>query len=407
MREPTVEFDHFAQRSIGDSDRAWANLRRQCPVAWTEANGGYWVVAGYPEVAAAFKDWESFSSARTDPRYCSLSIGQLEIPPLYPEELDPPEWYPLRRILSELLSPNAVRRLQPRIEHWVTYYIDQVIERGECEMADDIACPVPAAVTLELFGFPKEDWPKISWAFHGAASYEPGTPEYSQAADNMVWASTRVAEELEARRRAPRSDAMSFISAQEIDGAPISVAAAEALVFLTIGGGVDTTTSVTSAAFVHLARHPEDRRALMEHPELLDSAAEEFLRMYPPARTHARTVAKDTELAGCQMSKGDKILLSEVSAGLDETAFPDAEEFVIDRFPNRHLAFGLGIHRCPGSHLARAQFKEIVRQVLRRMPDFTVRGEDVVEYPNWASIGGWSRIPAVFTPGARLLGAPD
>jgi cytochrome P450 len=196
---------------------------------------------------------------------------------------------------------------------------------------------------------------------------------------------------------------MSFISAQQIDGAPIPTEVAEALVFLTIGGGVDTTTSVASAAFVHLGRHPEHRRALIEQPELLDSAAEEFLRMYPPARTHARTVAQETVLGGCAMSKGDRILLSEVSANHDASAFPDAQQFVIDRFPNRHLAFGLGIHRCPGSHLARAQFKEILRQVLRRMPDFVIRHEDVVEYPNWASIGGWSGIPAVFSPGPRVL----
>ena len=195
---------------------------------------------------------------------------------------------------------------------------------------------------------------------------------------------------------------MSFIAHYEADGVKIAPDDAEAVVLLTIGGGVDTTTSVTSAALLHLSRHPADRRRLVAEPDLLDSAIEEFLRVYPPARTHARTAVRDTELGGCPVAKGDRVLLSEVSANHDESAFPDADRFVIDRFPNRHVAFGLGIHRCPGSHLARAQFKEMLRQVLERMPDYTVRDADVVEYTNWSAIGGWARLPATFTPGRRI-----
>jgi cytochrome P450 len=143
-RTPLIDFNHYDQHSLSASDDAWRAVREQCPVAWTNANGGHWVVSRYQEVAIAFKDWETFSSARTDPEISSLSVGQLKIAPLYPEELDPPEWHPLRRILSEILSPAAVQRLQPRIEHWVTHYIDKVIESGRCELAEDIACPIPA-----------------------------------------------------------------------------------------------------------------------------------------------------------------------------------------------------------------------------------------------------------------------
>jgi cytochrome P450 len=402
-KQPEVEFNHYAQRSIRESDAAWRDLRaQQGPVAWTEANGGHWVISRYAEVAEAFKDWETFSSARTDPRYSSIALGKLQIKPLYPEELDPPEWHPLRRILSELLSPNAVQRLQPRVEHWVTHYLDAFIERGECELATELVCPVPAAVILELLGFPEEDWPRISWAFHAGGAYERGSPEARAVHGELEWVSGRVAEELADRRASPRADGLSYIARSLVDGATISSEDSEALVLLVIGGGVDTTTSVTSAALVHLAQHLDHRQQLIERPELLDDATEEFLRVYPPARTHARTVTTDIEFAGCQLARGDRVLLSEVSACHDEQAFPDADQFVIDRFPNRHVAFGLGIHRCPGSHLARAQFKEIIRQVLTRMPDYVVDATKVVEYPNWSVIGGWSKIPASFTPGARL-----
>jgi cytochrome P450 len=260
---------------------------------------------------------------------------------------------------------------------------------------------VPAAVTLELLGFPPEDWDRISHAFHGTAAFERATPEFAAAAADVGWVSTRVAEEMAERRRTPRDDAMTFIAGYEVDGEPLAPGDAEAVVLLTIGGGVDTTTSVTSAALLHLARHRDDRQRLIEDPDLLDGAIEEFLRVYPPARTHARTAVREVELGGCPIAAGERVLLSEVSANHDEHAFPDADRFVIDRFPNRHVAFGMGIHRCPGSHLARAQFKVMLQQVLERMPDYTVRDEDVVEYTNWSAIGGWARLPAEFTPGPR------
>ena len=115
------------------------------------------------------------------------------------------------------------------------------------------------------------------------------------------------------------------------------------------------------------------------------------------ARTHARTVAVDTVFEGVEMKKGERMLLSEAAAGRDESAFENAHEFVIDRDPNRHLAFGVGIHRCPGSHLARMEFEEMIAAVLQRMPDYEIASDVVEEYPDWAMVGGWRRLPATFT----------
>ncbi len=135
------------------------------------------------------------------------------------------------------------------------------------------------------------------------------------------------------------------------------------------------------------------------------TATEEFLRFYPPARTHARTVTEDLEFEGCPMRAGDRVLLSEISSGRDASAFPDADAFVIDRNPNRHLSFGVGLHRCVGSHLARIEFIEVITQILQRLPDFEIDVDAVVEYPNWASVGGWAKLPATFTPGPRVGGS--
>jgi cytochrome P450 len=398
---PILDFDLFSATTREGSDEAWRAAREQYPVAWTARNGGHWIVCGYEATATAFRDWEHFSSARTNPEYCAITFGDSRIPLLVPEEVDPPEWYALRRILAELLSPRAVEQLRPRIRRWVTHYVDEIIESGRCEFVRDITCPVPAAVTLEWLGFPASEWQAISAAFHDVAAYPKGSAEFVRAGAAFVPLMARISEELEARRRAPRDDALTAIAYHEIGGVPIANDVAEALVFNTVGGGVDTTTSLIGSALLHLCQSPEDRRRLFESPDLLSTATEEFLRCYPPARTHARTVSVDVELAGCPMRKGDRVVLSEISADRDEAAFPDAERFVIDRLPNRHLSFGVGIHRCPGSHLARIEFAETIEAILTRMPDFAIDFDDVVEYPGWSMIGGWERIPATFTPGPR------
>jgi cytochrome P450 len=280
-----------------------------------------------------------------------------------------------------------------------------VIEAGSCELVHDVICPVPAAVTLEMLGFPREDWPRLSGTFHAVASVRHGTPEFDRAVEDMAWVAGRVHEEVEDRRRSPREDGLSFIVTHQIEGGPIDDRDAEGLAFMAIAGGVDTTTALTASALVHLSRFPQHRQVLIDRPELIDSATEEFLRLYPPARTHARTVVTDVEMGAARLRSGDRVLLSEAAACRDPQAFDGPDEFVVDRFPNRHIAFGVGMHRCPGSHLARAEFKETLRQLLVRMPDLVVDLDGVVEYPNWAVIGGWAKIPATFTPGSRVLDA--
>ena len=121
--------------------------------------------------------------------------------------------------------------------------------------------------------------------------------------------------------------------------------------------------------------------------------------MYPPARTHARTVTSDVELGGCLLRAGDRVVLSEISANYDEAAFPDPETFEADRFPNRHVTFGMGIHRCPGSHLARIMLAEMLAVVLEKMPDYELDEAGLLEYPSWTMVGGWAHIPVTFAPG--------
>lgn len=397
-RQPVVDFDVLAPTTMVANNAAWDAVRTRCPVAWTPHNGGHWVVAGYERVADAFRNWEQFSSARTDPRVSSITIGNSRIPLLVPEEMDPPAWRPVRRVLAAQLSPAASERLRPRTRYWAGRCLDAVIESGRCELVTEFAFPVPAAVTLEWLGFPRSDWQGMSQAFHDPAAHPHGSPEYARAGEAFLEVMNRVKEEVAERATRPRDDGLTAIVHSDLEGEPISTELAEALVFMTIGGGVDTTSALASAALLHLHRHPEDRARLLDDRALLESATEEFLRLYPPARTHARTAKTDIELGGCPVRAGDRVLLSEAAAGRDPEVFEDPDRFVIDRFPNRHLSFGAGIHRCPGSHLARIAFTEMMSAVLDRIPDFRILDDEIVEYPNWAIIGGWAKLPAVFTP---------
>jgi cytochrome P450 len=403
-----VDFDLFAASTRQESDDNWRTVREQCPVAWTEQNGGHWVAAGYDAVCDAFRNWELFSSARTDPGLSSISYSPNRgTPLLVPEEMDPPEWQPLRRVLGALLSPDAARQLRPRAEYWTSHYLDQVIESGRCDLVHDLAAAVPAAVTLEWLGFPESDWAGIAGVFHAIAAYRPGTPERDNAVAGFGTVMQRITEEIELRRRNERDDALSRLISSEVDGQRLPADTVRSMVFLVIGGGVDTTTSLTSAALMHLDRSPSDRARLIAEPELLTTATEEFLRFYPPARTHARTAARDATFAGEDIHAGDRIVLSELSANYDGAAFTEPDKFILDRFPNRHVSFGMGIHRCPGSHLARVEFDEMIRAVLTRLPDYRLDHDALTEYPTWSMIGGWSRMPAEFSPGRRTKGGND
>jgi cytochrome P450 len=155
---------------------------------------------------------------------------------------------------------------------------------------------------------------------------------------------------------------------------------------------------------VHLHFHPDHRARLAADPSLWDSATDEFLRRYTPARAVARTCTAATELGGQELAPGDRVLASLSSGNEDDELFADPLTVTIDR-PNarRHLSFGVGVHRCIGLHLARTEFQYVMREVLRRMPDYRVQEDELVVSARQSENSGWMQAPAAFTPGPRVL----
>jgi cytochrome P450 len=412
LGRPVVDFDHHAPIDEVEPEQAYRELRESCPVAWTERHGGYWVVTRHGDVGRVLKDYEHFSSSLNEfvPEGVPFSIpaDQMFANIKIPEGLDPPEHGKYRRLLQSVSGPKAVAALAPRIRFWCGHFIDEFIEAGECDLVGDLAGPVPAAVILEWMGLPPGEWRRIAEThqdFHALGRQLATSPDELDDPEMVAdrdWLDDRITAEIAQRRVCPRDDVIGHLVRQTVDGDPISDEYLHSMILTTISGGVVTTTSLIASALMHLDRVPADRERLIADPGLWESATEEFLRRFTPVKAHARTVTKDTVVNGCPMRRGERVLASEASACHDEEEFPRADEVVLDRFPNRHYAFGLGAHRCLGMHFAKSEFKECMKQVLARLPDYHVIEERSVAYPSWPIIGGWSSMPATFTPGRRL-----
>ncbi len=405
---PTVDFDHHSAEVAANPAKIYAHLRETTPVFWSEHYDGFWVVTKYADLTELLLDPSTFSSARRDDAGgpgSSVSIPKRPSRVQYPLELDPQQSTPYRKILNPLLSPAVSEAMRPAVRDRVHWCIDQFIERGSCDLVTELTSAVPSSVTTDWLGLEHDIWPMLATMMHDISSRSREDPLWAEAAASMqvMYAAIEVA--VADRRMNPVDDVISVVVHSQIDGEPIDDDAAVGVIALLVAGGVDTTTSLTSQALVWLSENRSEHARLVDDPKFLRSACEEFLRFYSPAQALGRTVTGGAELGGCPMHDGDRLLVGFAAANRDADAFEDADRPILDRFPNRHLAFGLGIHRCVGSNLARVIFDEVIHGVLTRMPDFTVDASHLEHYHSQGLMSGWKTVPTTFTPGARV-GAP-
>jgi cytochrome P450 len=408
MGEPlVVDFDHHSDDYLGHRLEAWKRLRKT-PVAYSGRHGGFWVVSGYDEVAQVSRDEATFSSEYGERDGVSLQgicgVPRARgIPPAGIAESEADVHQGLRRVLHPFLLPPAVQAMRPFVEDLTTWFIDRKIESGRMDLVLDVANPVPAVLTLRLMGLPCDQWAHYAELFHGTVAYRPGSEEHNRAIARVPEMVATLMEELQARRSEPRDDMMSaLLTLTDGAGRPLSDDVISAVLWNLVGGGLDTTTSLTSLSLYHLATHPDLRAELIRRPELLPTATEEFLRYFSVNETLTRTVTKETELGGQQLGPGQIVMLSWLSANHDETVFDQPERVVLDRSPNRHLAFGVGPHRCIGMHLARSVYQVLVSAVLDRMPDFEIDPEATHFYEGNPLMAGAANMPVTFTPGLRV-----
>jgi cytochrome P450 len=404
VRRFVERFDHhdpeFADEEIPFA--VYAALRRERPVAWTDAHGGFWVVSRYADVARVARDDLTFSSARgiTIPHPVPPVEG---LPPdqqlrMIPIDVDPPQFFAYRKLVDPLFSPARLPHQEPDVREIVGRLIDAFIAKGRCDLHEDFAKPLPGILTVRILGLPEADWRRYAEPFHAAIHAKP--EQAAAGARDFYLDNARAMLAVAAERRSePRKDVLSALASATLEGRPLRDLEIFGIANLILVGGVETTTNAMGSAFVYLSRHPELRQRLIESPGLLPGAVEEFLRVFAPVQGLARTAMRDCEIAGQRIREGERVLMLWASANRDEAEFPAPDDVIVDRHPNRHLTFGVGNHRCLGSNLARLEFRIALEELLRRIPDFRVDEAGLRVQPDVGTTFGYGAIPVRFTPG--------
>ena len=404
-QKPVIDFDHNGDEHSKDPAASYRAVREVAPIAWTEAWGGYWVLAGYEAIFDAARDDDMFSSARSNygGEGQEILIPKRPIVEHYPIDLDPPESMKYRIIMNKLLTPSRVEEMRPMVERYTALFIDDIIEEGEADFAT--LTGIPSIITIDWLGLPVEDWRRYSYAHRKVLSAPVDSDEYRWVTQEELPAlEEKVRQTISERRKNPGDDPISFILSHKIDDRPITEEETLNMVDLIISGGVGTVASLSGQSLEWLSANPDVRQRLIDNPELMQNAVEEFLRYFSPTQALARTVQQDAEFHGVKIKKGDRALLAWSSGNRDPKGdFENPDEIDIERSPNRHLAFGVGSHRCAGSHLGRLMARTILSEVLKRMPDYKVDHDNVVRYPRQGVNTGFDKLPATFTPGKRLL----
>ena len=408
-RDHTFHFDRHTPQYRDQFQSITAEMHGQCPLAWTDTYGGHWVAAGSKEVFELARcphvsNDNDFAHVRKGYQGINIPLGeagtQFRGGML---EMDDPEHRSYRTPLNGYLSPAAVQRWVPVVDELVKACLDEKIETGRIDFVDDLANIVPAVLTLGLLGVPLKDWEIYCEPAHASVYTPADSPDARRILDLYIASAMEMMRHLADIRDTPRPGLIDAMVRMRIDGAPAPDLELMGMLMLLIGGGFDTTTALTAHSLEWLSQHPDQRERLSrERGTLLNPATEEFLRYFTPAPGDGRTIAEDIEVDGVPLKEGERLWLSWAMANRDPELFDNPAEVVLDRTGNRHFSFGLGIHRCIGSNVARVVFKSMLVAVLDRMPDFHCDSAGAVHYQTIGVIQGMQHLPATFTPGPRL-----
>jgi cytochrome P450 len=353
MNQEQPTYDTFDPAVIADPYPVYRELRERAPVYWSpEASS--WVLSRYDDVSSALTAPATYSSASgIFPTPPGVDMTELFLPMLIMS--DPPRHTQLRHLVSKAFTPRRIAGLETSIHTIVDDLLDQVPDDGSWDFVSGFAGPLPAIVIADMLGVPREDRRQFrTWSTRLIQSnptrgdFGPGL---AAAAALYEYFSAFLAE----RRVNPGDDLMTALVHAEVDGQQLSEEELLGFCLLLLVAGHETTTNLLSNSAVLLAQHPESRQKLADNRDLLPAAVEELLRYDSPVQGLARTLTRQVVLHGQRMMSGDTVLLLFGSANRDNHAFPDADEFQVDRHSDRQVAFGRGIHFCLGAALARME----------------------------------------------------
>jgi cytochrome P450 len=374
-----TDLDHANPQYNRNAPEIWKQLRESgCPVAHSDRYGGMWMPLTHDTVHEVAYDTEHFTSrsvvvSTTRPGELAPPAPIGGAPPI---TSDPPFHNIARRILLPPFAPKMIEPWEHEVRILCRRLLDDMgdITPGETviDAAVQYAQNIPVNVIGRMLGFPAEDDELFREFVHTVLERISDKPADRQAAFQRLndYISAQVQDHIDN----PRDDLTGYLLDVEIEGNKLQPDHVSGSILLLLVAGIDTTWSAIGSSLWHLAQHPEDRRRLREDPEVMTFALEEFLRAYAPV-TMARMVVDDHDFHGCPMKKDDWVLLPFPAANRDPKQFEDPDTFLIDRAENRHAAFGLGIHRCLGSNLARLELKIAIEEFIDRFPSFELAGD--------------------------------
>ena len=375
--------DLFDPSFKADPYPTYAKLRSSAPVyrAALPDGRGVWLITRYDDVLAVLKDQRFVKDWRG-----ALTPEQLaQVPPI-PEvmkplsqnmlDTDPPDHERLRALVSKAFTPRLIERLRPRVQAISDGLLDAVQDRGEMDLIDDYAFPLPITVIAELLGVPAEDRNNFREWSDAAVSGNASQEYMEQILIPHMQAFTDYLRALfEEKRSNPKDDLVSALVRAEEAGDRLSEDELLGMVFLLLVAGHETTVNLIGNGVLALLQHPDQLRKLKEDPSLIKPAVEELLRYDGPVETSTERFAReDVEIGGQVIPRGEMVLVVLAAADHDPERFPDPDELDITRTDNRHLAFGKGIHHCLGAPLARMEGEIAISTLLRRMPNLRLKG---------------------------------
>jgi cytochrome P450 len=369
-------------------------------VVWLDYEKGMWLVGGHRELTEMLGDDETFSSAHDLPNGRTPFKGVMTPPTpvrAVPIELDPPGYFDFRRALAPKFNAASVQALTPVIKEYTNWCLDEVIESGQADLFNDLIKLVPAMVTLRVLGLPVEDAALAADAVHRTG------PDRFHLNPTWIHLYQRIRSAVDARREAPADDLISYLQQIEIDGRRFTDLQIFEMCFTLIIGGMSTTAKLLLGGFSYYGVNKAERARALRDPQVIPEAVEEFLRYYSPVSFLTRTTTRDVCIAGKEIKKGDRVAFGFAAANRDPQAFDQPNTICVGRTPNRHLAFGHGMHFCMGSNLGRREAALVIEIVLGRIPDYELAvGPQLADES--ARKGRWGKrllggLPITFPPG--------
>jgi len=371
-------YDHFAREYFENPFPLWERMREGEPVARSDEHGGYYVVTRYDLVREAAGDAARFSSTQ------GTGIPPLPIVGMIPIDIDPPDQREYRRILNPAFNVETVAEREDEVRRMVVDLLEPLLEQEQFDVGPHFATQLPPGATLGFIGFAREDWAPLITAVDEITRLRGSDPQEVVQAGMVLMGGVQ---KLLDQRKAdgPGNDLIDLIMASQFRDRPLEDQEIIRMIAIILFGAIDTTSLAITGSLYYLAQHPQEQQRLRDEG-VSKTAIEELVRWNCPVQGLGRTVTQDTELGGCPLKEGDKVMLMWAAGNRQESVFAEPDRMDFDRRPNPHLGFGHGPHKCVGLNLGKLMLRVALEEFLARVGPFELADPDAIVW-----VGGETR----------------